>query len=116
LETFFPKPPGAPTNGDDIVLLRKATFTADSIKAVPGHLHPFPAVAQPDLEVMDQRFEDIAGPFVITSRATPKAWPVRGSAAFKKAAAQAASIASQNPALIASDKKNRAIIRVDPDE
>ncbi len=116
LETFFPKPPGAPTNGNDVILLRKATFTADSIKVIPGHLKPFPAVAQPDLEVMDQRFEDIAGPFVITSHATSKAWPVRGSAAFKKAATEANRIASQNPALIASDKKNRAIIMVDPDE
>jgi hypothetical protein len=72
LETFFPKPPNTATTGDETMLLRRATFTADSIETVRGRLNPFPRVPVPDLQVMDWRFEDVAGPFVITSHASPK--------------------------------------------
>jgi len=110
LEAFFPKPPGEPTNGDDTLPLRRVTFTADSIKVISGGFNPFPAVPVPDLEVMDERFQDVASPYVITSHATPKGWPVRGSDAFKKAAAHAADLAAQNPALIAAQKAKTVVI------
>jgi hypothetical protein len=102
LETFFPKPPKTATTGDDTEPMRKATFTVNTIQMVPGRLDPLPPVTVPDLKVMDSRFEDIAGNFVITSHATPRGWPVRGSKAFKAAAAEADSRAKEFAADIKS--------------
>jgi RNA polymerase sigma factor (sigma-70 family) len=104
LETFFPKPPDTATTGDETTLLRKATFTADSVTLVSGKLNPYPSVPVPDLQVMDSRFEDVAGPYVITSHATSKGWPARGSESFKQAEAQANKLASENRTFIASEK------------
>jgi RNA polymerase sigma factor (sigma-70 family) len=104
METFFPKPPDTATTGDETMLLRKATFTADSVTMIRGKLNPCPSVPVPDLQVMDSRFEDVAGPYVITSHATSKGWPVRGSESFKQTEAQANKLASKNHAFIASEK------------
>ena len=105
LETFFPKPPNTATTGDETLLLRKATFIADSIEIGKGKLDPLPPVPIPDLEVADSRFQDVAATFVITSHATPKGWPTRGSPTFQQADAFAHKLASDNPADIASSLK-----------
>jgi hypothetical protein len=111
LETFFPKPPNTATTGDDTELLRKATFIVDSVEIGKGRFNPLPPVTVPDLQVMDERFHDIAGNFVIGSHATPQGWPVRGSKGFKQAAAEANKIASVNRTLIQSElKKEMEII------
>ena len=110
LETFFPKPPTTATTGDDTQPLRKATFVVDSVEIGKGRLNPFPPVTVPDLQVMDKRFHDISGNFVIGSHANPQGWPVRGSKAFRQAAAEANKIASENRALIQSELKKETQI------
>jgi hypothetical protein len=105
LETFFPKPPDTATTGDETVLLRKATFVADSIQIGEGKFDPLPPVPVPDLPVMDSRFEDVAATYVITSHATPQGWPTRDSAAFDQAAATARKLATDNRAFVDSHMK-----------
>ena len=105
LETFFPKPPDTATTGDETVLLRKATFVADSIQIGKGKFDPLPPVPVPDLPVMDSRFENVAATYVITSHATPQGWPTRGSAAFDQAAATARKLATDNRAFVDSHMK-----------
>jgi hypothetical protein len=111
LETFIPnKPPDTATTGDETEPLRKATFIAESITAGQGRFYPLPPVTVPDLQVMDWRFRDIAGNYVIESHATPKGWPTRGSKAFNQAAAKASQLAAGNRARIQSDlKKAQAV-------
>jgi hypothetical protein len=114
LETFFPKPPNTATTGDETQLLRRATFVADSIEVGKGRLNPFPPVNVPDLEVMDSRFADVAGNFVITSHATPKGWPVRGSKGFQQAALQAEQIVSENPDAVQSQLEDNERVPTPP--
>jgi RNA polymerase sigma factor (sigma-70 family) len=114
LETFFPKPPNTATTGDETTPLRKVTFTADSITVGKGTFDPLPPVTVPDLQVMDSRFEDIAASFVITSHATPKGWPTRGSAAFQKADASAHELALDNRAFIDSQLKKMHPVLIPP--
>jgi hypothetical protein len=105
LEKFFPKPPDDATTGDETMLLSRTSFTADSIDLINGKLDPWPTVTVPDLVVMDSRFEDIAGPFLITSHATPTGWPTRGSKSFKQAAAEATKLRAQHRHMIESENK-----------
>ena len=108
LETFFPKPPATATTGDDTEPSLTETFVADSITPGKGRLDPLPPVPVPDLRLMDLRFEDVAGPFVITSHATPQGWPTRGSQGFKDAANQASKLAAQNAKFVAAALKKEA--------
>jgi hypothetical protein len=110
LETFFPKPPDTATSGEETMLLRKATFSADVIDLVEGKLDPLPKVSVSDLPVLDWRFEDKAGNFIIASHASPKGWPTRGSGAFQQVAAEADKIASEHQAFIQEYKKNRPVV------
>jgi hypothetical protein len=103
LETFFPKLSDTATTGDETDPLRKATFIADSVEVGKGVFDPLPQVTVPDLTVIDSRFEDIAGNFVITSHATPKGWPTRGTEEFRQVAAKANKIASENQTMIQSE-------------
>lgn len=105
LETFFPKWSTNEINGDDVYLVCKATFVADSITASNGAFDPLPPVTVPDLQVMDGRFTDVSAGFVIASHATPQGWPVRGSKAFKQAKAYAEKLAAENHALVQSSLK-----------
>ena len=70
LETFFPEWGDTITNGNDVLLLRRATFVADSITTVKGAFDPFPTVPVDDLQLVDSRFTDVAANFVINSHAT----------------------------------------------
>ena len=108
LETFFPKPPATATTGDDTEPSLTETFVADSITPGKGRLDPLPLVPVPDLRLMDLRFEDVAGPFVITSHATPQGWPTRGSQGFNDAANQASKLAAQNAKFVAAALKKEA--------
>ncbi|HEY4415016.1 MAG TPA: sigma-70 family RNA polymerase sigma factor [Verrucomicrobiae bacterium] len=108
LETFLPLPSKTTTTGDETLLLRKATFIADSVEIGQGRFDPLPAVTVHDLQVLDSRFENIAGNFVITSHATPKGWPVRGSEGFRQAAAEANKLAAENRAYVESDLKQKS--------
>jgi len=105
LESFYPIFTNAPQSGDETELLRKLTFVAGSIEAGKGRFNPFPPVTVPDLQVLDWRFKDIAGNFVIASHATPNGWPVRGSKGFKQAAATANKLAASNRAFIEGERK-----------
>jgi len=111
LETFFPKPPNTATTGDETLLLRKATFTVDSVEIGKGKFTPLPPVTVPDLQIEDWRFKDLAGNFIIGSHATPQGWPVRGSKGFIQAAAEANKLAAgENRALIQAELKKEAQI------
>jgi RNA polymerase sigma factor (sigma-70 family) len=110
LETFFPKLSNTATMGDDTEPMRKATFIVNSIEVGKGRFDPLPPVTVPDLQVMDVRFEDIVGNFVIASHATPNGWPVRGSKGFKQAATEARKLMAKNHALIQSELKKEAQI------
>jgi hypothetical protein len=114
LETFFPKPPNGATTGDETMLLRKATFIANSVEIGKGRFDPLPAVPVPDLKVLDSRFEDIAASYVITSHATPKGWPTRGSEGFKQTAAEANKLATENRAFVQSELKKNAQVVIPP--
>jgi RNA polymerase sigma factor (sigma-70 family) len=114
LETFFPKWSNTNINGDDVYLLRKATFVADSITVVKGSFDPLPPVTVPDLRVMDGRFTDISASYVITSHATPQGWPTRGSKAFKEAEADAKKLAAGNRAFIKSELKKWSPVVIPP--
>jgi RNA polymerase sigma factor (sigma-70 family) len=105
LESFYPKPPDTATTGDETEPLRKVTFTAQSIEVGKGKFDPLPPVSVPDLSIMDNRFHDISGNFVIKSHATPAGWPTRSSKAFKAAAAEANRIAAENHDFIKSKLK-----------
>jgi RNA polymerase sigma factor (sigma-70 family) len=94
LETFFPKPPDTATTGDETEPLRKATFIVNEIEIGRGKFNPLPPVSVPDLKVIDWRFKDIAGNYVIDSHASPKGWPTRGSKSFEEATVNATKIAS----------------------
>jgi RNA polymerase sigma factor (sigma-70 family) len=114
LETFFPLWGDAITNGDNVDPLRKATFVADSITVVKDGFDQLPPVTVPDLQVMDSRFANIAGRFVITSHATPQGWPVRGSKTFKQAEADANKLAKRNRALVQSWLKEQPQVVISP--
>jgi hypothetical protein len=113
-ETYFPKfpdPPNTELAGDDTILLRKATFTVDSVEVGKGRFDPLPPVPVPDLQVEDNRFKDLVGNFIIGSHATSKGWPTRGSTAFKQASAEADKLAKgENRAIIQADLKKEAQI------
>jgi RNA polymerase sigma factor (sigma-70 family) len=107
-ESFFPKPPNTATTGDETEPTQITTFVADAITPGKGRLEPVPPVPVPDLRLMDWRFEDVAGPYVITTHATRQGWPTRGSPGFKDAAAQASRLAAQNPKFVAAALKKEA--------
>jgi len=114
LETFFPEPPATATTGDATMPLRKATFTADSIEIGKGKFDPLPKVPVPDLPVLDSRFKDIAASFVITSHATSKGWPIRGSVGFNHAFSEAKKLASENRDFVQSELKQIAQVVIPP--
>ena len=114
LETFFPEPPATATTGDATMPLRKITFTVNSIEIGKGKFDPLPKVPVPDLPVLDSRFEDIAGSFVITSHATFKGWPTRGSERFNHAFSEAKKLASENRDFVQSVLKQKAQVVIPP--
>ncbi|HTB84842.1 MAG TPA: sigma-70 family RNA polymerase sigma factor [Candidatus Sulfotelmatobacter sp.] len=98
LDTFFPKSPKTATTGEETLPLRKATFVAESVEVMKGPLDLMPVTPTPDQPIEDWRFKDIAGNYIVESHATGNSWPVRGSAEFNNALAQAKKLAAANPA------------------
>lgn len=82
--------------GEDVIPLRKVTFIADSVAVDNQPLNPLPPSPVPNLTIIDNRFTNMTGRFLLVSHLASSAWPTRSSSGINDTLAKAREIALQN--------------------
>lgn len=82
--------------GEDVIPLRRVTFVADSIEIQTQPFDPLPTSPVPDLPVIDQRFTNMTGRFMLVSHLSSYKWPTRGSLGINDTLTEAQRLSLQN--------------------
>ena len=99
-------------SGEDVIPLRRVMLTAEKIEEAQGLFEPLPQSRLKNVTIIDDRFKDLTGDFLLTANLSSNNWPVRDTYAYELMLEKAKEIALQNPAYSESRGPERKLILV----